>query len=117
GGPDELPYSPVMHDAFEARYCDDRFWGRSGERSLRVVRLVVTGLTLAMVGAHGDQFYADVEHGLLAQFRHQYFLLFLVAHFHKASLLSISDELAVAMNRLTVGDSRSVRSFKRVIRQ
>jgi hypothetical protein len=117
GGPDELPYSPVMLEDFEHRYCDDRFWGRSGERSLREVRIVVTGLTLSMVGAHGDQFYADVEHGLLAQFRHQYFLLFLVAHFHKASLLSISDELAVAMNRLVIGNTESVKAFKRTIRQ
>jgi hypothetical protein len=117
GGPDELPYSPVMLEDFEHRYCDDRFWGRSGERSLREVRIVVTGLTLSMVGAHGDQFYADAEHGLLAQFRHQYFLLFLVAHFHKASLLSISDELAVAMNRLVIGNTESVKAFKRTIRQ
>jgi CorA-like Mg2+ transporter protein len=117
GAPDELPYAPLMLEDFEVKYCDDRFWGRSGERSLREVRLVVTGLTLSMVGAHADQFYADAEHGLLAQFRHQYFLLFLVAHFHKASLLSISDELAVAMNRLVVGDTESVKAFKRTIRQ
>jgi len=31
--------------------------------------------------------------------------------------LSLSDELAVAMNRLTVGDADSVRAFKRTIRQ
>ena len=117
GGPDELPYAPAMLQDFEARYCDDRFWGRSGERSLLDTRIVVTGLTLSMVGAHGDQFFAGIEHGLLAQFRHQYFLLFLVAHFHKASLLSISDELAVAMNRLTIGNTESVKAFKRTIRQ
>jgi hypothetical protein len=117
GGPDELPYSGSTLGDFETRYCDDRFWGRSGERSLRDVRIVVTGLTLSIVGAHGDQFYADAEHGLLAQFRHQYFLLFLVAHFHRASLLSMSDELAVAMNRLVVTDTESVKAFKRTIRQ
>ena len=27
---------------------------------------MVTGLPLSMVGAHGDQFYADVEHGLIS---------------------------------------------------
>jgi Mg2+ and Co2+ transporter CorA len=53
---------------------------------------------------------------MLGQFRHQYFLLFLIAHFHKAALLSMSDELAVAMNRLEVGDTESVRQFKRSIR-
>lgn len=55
--------------------------------------------------------------GLLGQFRHKYKLLFLIAHFHRAALLSMSDELAVAMNRLTVGDTPSVRNFKRTIRQ
>ncbi len=55
--------------------------------------------------------------GLISQFRHQYFLLFLIAHFHKAALLSMSDELAVAMNRLTVGHTESVQQFKRTIRQ
>ena len=54
---------------------------------------------------------------MLGQFKHQYFLLFLIAHFHKAALLSMSDELAVAMNRLEVGDTESVRQFKRTIRQ
>ena len=54
---------------------------------------------------------------MLGQFKHQYFLLFLIAHFHKAALLSMSDELAVAMNRLEVGDTESVREFKRTIRQ
>ena len=68
-------------------------------------------------GRHGDIFFAGRETGLLGQFRHQYFLLFLIAHFHKAALLSMSDELAVAMNRLDVGDTESVRQFKRTIRQ
>jgi hypothetical protein len=72
---------------------------------------------MSMVGAHGDPFFAGLENGLLSQFRHQYFLLFLVAHFHKAAMLSISDELAVAMNRLVVGDTESVKAFKRTIRQ
>ncbi len=53
---------------------------------------------------------------MYGQFRHQYFLLFLIAHFHRAALLSMSDELAVAMNRLEVGDLDSVRQFKRAIR-
>ncbi len=54
---------------------------------------------------------------MLGQFRHQYLLLFLIAHFHRAALLSMSDQLAVAMNRLEIGDTESVKSFKRSIRQ
>jgi hypothetical protein len=71
---------------------------------------------LGVVGRHGDYFFSGRETGMLGQFRHQYFLLFLIAHFHKAALLSMSDELAVAMNRLEVGNTDSVRQFKRAIR-
>jgi len=117
GDPGALPYSASTLEDFEREYCDDRFWGRTGERTSEDTRLIATGSTLSVVGKQGDAFFSDNATGLLGQFRHQYFLLFLIAHFHRASLLSMSDELAVAMNRLTVGDTRSVRSFKRVIRQ
>jgi len=53
---------------------------------------------------------------VLSQFRHQHFLLFLIPHFNKAALLSMSDQLAVAMNRLDVTSTESVRTFKRAIR-
>jgi hypothetical protein len=118
GDPNTLPYSPGTLEDFEREYCDDRFWGRMGEQSSRGdTRIIATGLTLSVVGRYGDAFVSDTASGLLGQFRHQYFLVFLIAHFHRAALLSMSDELAVAMNRLIVGDTRSVRSFKRVIRQ
>ena len=112
-----LPYSERSLAEFEAEYCDDRFWAREGEHFSGDARLICTGLLLAVVGRHGDVFFDGRETGMLGQFKHQYFLLFLIAHFHKAALLSMSDELAVAMNRLEVGDTESVRQFKRTIRQ
>jgi hypothetical protein len=117
GEPDTLPYSSTTLADFERDYCDDRFWGRSGERFSGDTRFIVTGLTFSIVGRHGDHFFSGAVTGLLGQFRHQYFLLFLIAHFHKAALVSMSDELAVAMNRLTVGETESVKNFKRTIRQ
>jgi CorA-like Mg2+ transporter protein len=117
GEPDTLPYSEGTLVDFEKRYCEDRFWDRGGLHFRGDTRIVVTGQTLSFVGRHADPYYSDDCSGLLGQFRHQYKLLFLIAHFHRAALLSMSDELAVAMNRLTVGDPRSVRSFKRTIRQ
>ena len=118
GDPNTLPYSPAALEDFERDYCDDRFWGRTGEQAFRGdTRIIVTGHTLSVVGRYGDAFFSDAATGMLGQFRHQYFLLFLIAHFHRAALLSMSDELSVAMNRLTVGDTRSVRAFKRIIRQ
>jgi hypothetical protein len=117
GEPNTLPHSEGTLVDFEKRYCEDRFWDRDGTHFRGDTRIVVTGQTLSFVGRYGDSFYSDDCSGLLGQFRHQYKLLFLIAHFHRAALLSMSDELAVAMNRLTVGDPPSVRSFKRTIRQ
>ena len=54
---------------------------------------------------------------MLAQFRHQHFLLFLIAHFQKAALLMLSDRLVDALETLEVGDPESVKRFKRAIRQ
>ena len=117
GEPDTLPYSSTTLAEFERDYCDDRFWGRSGERFSGDTRIIVTGNTFSIVGRHDDSFFTGSVTGLLGQFRHQYFLLFLIAHFHKAALVSMSDELAVAMNRLAVGETESVKNFKRTIRQ
>jgi len=117
GTRESLPYSRRSLEQFENEFCDDRFWGREGEHFSGDARLICTGLLLAVVGRHGDMFFDGRETGMLGQFKHQYFLLFLIAHFHKAALLSMSDELAVAMNRLEVGDTESVRQFKRTIRQ
>lgn len=117
GERDSLPYSTGSLDSFENEFCDDRFWGRAGESASGDTRLLVSAQLLAVVGRHDDYFFSGRETGMLGQFRHQYFLLFLIAHFHKAALLSMSDELAVAMNRLRVGDTESVKQFKRAIRQ
>jgi hypothetical protein len=117
GTRESLPYSQRSLEQFEQEYCDDRFWAREGEHFSGDARLICTGSVLAVVGRHGDMFFDGRETGMLGQFKHQYFLLFLIAHFHKAALLSMSDELAVAMNRLEVGDTESVRQFKRAIRQ
>jgi hypothetical protein len=117
GAPDRPPYSERSLATFESDYCDDRFWGRTGENFSDDARLICTGHLLAVVGRHGDNFFHGRVTGMLGQFRHQYFLVFLIAHFHKAALLSLADELAVAMNRLEVGDTESVRQFKRAIRQ
>jgi hypothetical protein len=115
GEHDVPPYSEQSLAAFERDYCEDRYWNRPGSGS--DTRFMVSGRVLGMVGRHGDPFFFGPETGVLGQFRHQYLLLFLIAHFHRAALLSISDQLAVAMNRLEIGDTDSVKLFKRSIRQ
>ena len=53
---------------------------------------------------------------MLAQFRHPHFLLFLIAHFQKATLLMMSDQLAEALTALDITRPQSVKRFKRQIR-
>ncbi len=71
---------------------------------------------MIVVGAAQSEFYGCRDRGVLAQFRHQHFLLFLIAHFQKASLLMFSDRLVEALKNLTIADPGSVRRFKRAIR-
>ena len=81
--PDELPYSARYVRDFEDRYCYDQFW--NDERSGRPgTRFMSCGHAFTMVGDADDPFFVDRDGGLLGQFRHQYFLLFLIPHIHKA---------------------------------
>ncbi len=115
GESETLPYSRRYVRDFEDRYCYDQFWneeasGRPGTRFLSC------GHAFVMVGDAADPFFVDPD-GLLGQFRHQYFLLFLIPHLHKATLLMLSDRMVDALNKLVIQDAESVRRFKRSIRQ
>ena len=75
-----------------------------------------SGHALIVIGDASSEFYGCRDRGVLAQFRHQHFLLFMIAHFQKAALLMFSDRLVEALKALDVGDPLSVRRFKRAIR-
>jgi len=118
-GPGEsgvLPYSARYMRDFEERYCYDQFWNE--ERSGRPgTRLMSCGHAFVMVGDAQDSFFMDADAGLRAQFRHQYFVLFIIPHIHKATLLMLSDRMVSALNKLRIDDAESIRRFKRSIRQ
>ena len=99
---------------FEKRFCYDRFWTDSG--AAPNTRYVCSGHFFMVLGDVNSPFYVCRERGVLAQFRHQHFLLFLIAHFQKAALLMFSDRLAEALKNLDIADPGSVRRFKRTIR-
>lgn len=110
-----LPYAEAhLHD-FEQRYCYDRYW--NPEAPGPSTRFLCCGHALVVVGPAGKDLFREAEIGVLGQFRHQHFLMFLIAHFHKAALLMFSDRLVAALNRLNIQDAESVKVFKRVIRQ
>ena len=109
-----LPYAEQHLSDFESRYCYDRFWTDGG--AAPNTRYLCTGHSLVVVGDADSEFFACRDRGVLSQFRHQHFLLFLIAHFQKASLLMFSDKLVEALKQLRVDDIGSVRRFKRSIR-
>jgi hypothetical protein len=112
GGP--LPYAADHLADFEQRYCYDRFWANVG--AAPNTRYLCSGHALIVIGDARSTFYGCRDRGVLAQFRHQHFMLFLIAHFQKAALLMSSDRLVEALKNLDVGDADSVRAFKRSIR-
>jgi hypothetical protein len=116
GRSDVLPFSAHYIRDFESRYCYDQFWNEERDGSPGT-RFMSCGHAFVMVGDAGDPFFMDRDAGLLAQFRHQYFLLFLIPHIHKATLLMLSARMVRALNKLTITDPDSVRRFKRTIRQ
>ena len=113
--PDEpLPVNEPGVVEFEKRYCQDRFWNdnEAGPNT----RFVCTGNSLTVVGDAAAPLVTDNERGALGQFRHQYFLVFLIAHLHRAALLVFSEVLVDAVNDLDIRNDNSVRRFKRRIR-
>jgi len=115
GEPEEtLPFGEQHVLDFEQRYCYDRFWTDAGAAPR--TRYLCSGHALIVVGDARSHFYNCADRGVLAQFRHQHFLLFLIAHFQKATLLMFSDRLVEALKRLNVADPISVKRFKRAIR-
>jgi len=109
-----LPINEPGVIEFEERFCHDRFWtdSEAGPNT----RFICTGNTFTVVGDAAFPFFVDGERGVLAQFRHQYFVVFLIAHLHRAALLAFSEVLADAVNDLDIRNDVSVRRFKRRIR-
>ncbi|MFO1036248.1 MAG: hypothetical protein U1E45_05325 [Geminicoccaceae bacterium] len=112
-----LPFSRRHLASFESRYCYDRYWDEGGDLAGLASRMLCSGAVFVMVGGAEDRAFTDLEIGLLGQFRHQYFLLGLIAHLHRAALLMLSDRLVDSVSRLDINDVESVKGFKRDIRQ
>ena len=118
-GPGEqasLPYSESYLEDFERRYYYDRYFQGGASEGTTGARFLAGGNTLVVVGSSAEPFFVDIENGLLARFRHQHFLLFLIAHFQKAALRMFSDRLVWAVTRLDVRDAKANRIFRRDIR-
>lgn len=111
-----LPYSDSYLADFEQRYCYDRNFSSTGGQKAASVRFLASGDTLIVTGDASDEFYACSQTGILARFRHQHFLMFLIAHFQKAALHMFSDRLVGAVSRLDITNPKANRIFRRDIR-
>lgn len=111
-----LPYSDTYLSDFETRYCYDRNFMSGGGEKASNVRFHASGDTLVVTGDADDDFFTNLDSGILSRFRHQHFLMFLIAHFQKASLLMFSDRLVGAVSRLEITDAKANRIFRRDIR-
>lgn len=115
-GKDTLPYSPEYLSDFERRYCYDRYFSLTEEAPTRA-RFLASGHLLVTVGDARDPFFMNPEGGMLARFRHQHFLMFMIAHFQKASLRMFSDRLVAAVSKLDFTSAKANRTFRREIRE
>ena len=116
GPSNTLPYSAKELAHFEEHYCYDKFWDPEDNPALSS-RYLCCGQAFVVVGKASHPFFVDSETGLLGQFRHQYFIVNLIAHFQKAALMLFSEWLVVAISQLDIRDLDSVRDFKREIRR
>ncbi len=112
GESDTLPYAEHFLADFEAKNCYDRYWQQDANRQGMDTRYLFCGLSFSAITRSGP-----ASEILLRQFRHQFYQISLIAHFHKAALLSLSNRFSRAVERLNVRDFESVKNFKRDVRQ
>ena len=111
GESDSLPYATTYLQDFEREHAYDRYWDPIDRGAGMATRYLFCGVGFAVItrDVPGDP--------LLRQFRHQFFQIGLIAHFHKAALLSLSNRFSRAVERLNVRDFESVKLFKKHVRE
>jgi len=107
-----LPYTERYLSDFESKFCYDRYFERRPGGEWPGTRYMSCGHALVVTGDAENAFFMDETHGVLSSFRHQHFVIFLIAHFHKAALLMYSDRLAEAVARLDVANRDELRGFR-----
>lgn len=102
---------------FESRHCYDVRNERRDVSDWPSTRYMSCGHTFVVTGDARNAFFVNGDHGLLNTFRHQFYMLFLIAHFQKAAMMMFSDRLAEAVNRLDISDPKAVLAFRSATRQ
>jgi hypothetical protein len=117
GDPATSPYGPAFLKDFDNRYCYDRFHDPSRADGWIDTRIMCCGNAFVTIGDARLPLFTDPERGVLALFRHQLFLLGLIAHFHRATLLMLMDRFVRTINRLDIERPETIRRFRAELRQ
>ncbi len=107
-----VPFSKRFLKKFEARNIYGRLYSGGLDAPEIETRFLTTGEAFTIVSGGDSPSLTDNERGLLSQFRHQYFLMFIVAHFHKATLFMLSDRLVAALKKLDPEKREAIDAFR-----
>lgn len=113
---DSLPFAEDFLRDFEQTNCYDRYWDSTRQDPWSTTRIMTTGQNFVVVGSHQHRVFTNEKTGIKGHYQNQYFLLFLIAHFQKASLLMLSDRMVQAISRLDMQSEDSVKQFRSRIR-
>ncbi len=108
---DKAPFGKKRRTDFATQYSTTRIGELDYSNSSGSLYLS-SGRAMVVVGDAGNEFFTHFEHGTFSRFRHQNFLVFLIAHFQRAALLMFSDRLAEAVGRLDIRNFEAVRAFR-----
>lgn len=85
-------------------FAYDRFWTVQQEApanpGMQNTRWLCCGYGFTSVGCATSSFFTDASIGARAHFRYHYLKMFLIGHFHRASLLRFKGQLAEAVEEL-----------------
>jgi hypothetical protein len=90
-----LPYGTDFMRDFKKDYCYDRFWDpKTPGHGYMTSRMMCSGYACVFIGESGEENKSFFSTLLLDHFRRHYFLMGLIAHFHRAALLSFSGDIS-----------------------
>ncbi len=104
GEPHTLPFASDFLMDFESKHCYDRYWDKDDPNMS--TRYMFVGLAFCVITK------ANEKPELLRFFRHQFFQIALIAHFHKAALLNLSNRFSIAVEKLRSGDFQMTSEFR-----
>jgi hypothetical protein len=107
-----VPFSERFLKRFETNHIYDRLYSGGLDAPEIETRFLTSGEAFTIIAAGNSPSLTDNERGLLGQFRHQHFVLFMIAHFHKASLLMMGDQLVAALKSLDPDKPETVAAFR-----